>query len=104
MSTLLMVGSTVGLIVGLVHGCYVYFQRTKEDPKKLADHPVRVRANAAYFALWTLALWVAFGSYVFNLWLISVVNYTAYNGIKRLSIFRFKKAPQTFSVEARSWN
>ena len=49
MSTLLMIGSTVGLIVGLVHGCYVYFQRTREDPKRLAEHPVRVRANAANF-------------------------------------------------------
>ena len=104
MSTLLMIGTTVGVIVGLVHAGYVYFRRTREDPKKLAEHPVRVRANAAYFALWTLALWVAFGSYVFNLWLISVVIYTAYNGIKRLPIPGFKKAPQTISVEARSWN
>ncbi len=104
MSTLLMVGSTVGLIVGLIHAGYVYFQRTREDRKRLAEHPVKVRANAAYFALWTLALWVAFGSYVFNLWLISVVIYTAYNGIKRLSIFRFKKAPKTFGAEARSWS
>lgn len=65
---------------------------------------MRVRANAAYFALWTLALWAAFGSYVFNLWLISVVIYIAYNGIKRLPIPGFKKAPQSFSVEAKSWN
>ena len=58
MSTLLIIGSAVGVIIGLVHAGYVYFQRTKEDPKKLEDHPLRVRANAAYFALWTLALWV----------------------------------------------
>ena len=101
MSTLLMIGSAVGVIIGLVHGCYVYVQRTKEDPKKLADHPVRVRANAVYFALWTLVLWMVFGSYVFNLWLISVVIYSAYKGIKRLPIPSFKKAPQTFGVEAR---
>ncbi len=101
MSTLLMIGSAVGVIIGLVHGCYVYVQRTKEDPKKLAEHPVRVRANAAYFALWTLVLWAAFGSYVFNLWLVSVVIYTAYKSIKRLPFPSFKKAPQTFSVEAR---
>ncbi len=101
MSTLLMIGSAVGVIIGLVHGCYVYFQRTREDPKKLAEHPVRVRANAVYFALWTLVLWTAFGSYVFNLWLISVVIYTAYNGIKRLHFPKFKKSPQTLSVEAR---
>ncbi len=104
MSTLLMIGSAVGVIIGLVHGCYVYVQRTKEDPKKLAEHPVRVRINAVYFALWTLVLWTAFGSYVFNLWLISVVIYSAYKGIKRFPIPRSKKASQSFSVEARSWN
>ena len=101
MSTLLMIGSAVGVIIGLIHGCYVYFQRTKEDPIKLAEHPVRVRANAVYFALWTLVLWAAFGSYVFNLWLISVVFYSAYKVIKRLPIRRSKKAYQSFSVEAR---
>ncbi len=100
MSTLLIIGSAVGVIIGLVHAGYVYFQRTKEDPKKLADHPLRVRANAAYFALWTLALWVVFGSYVFSLWLISVVIYAAYQGIKRLPISKSKKASQAFSVEA----
>ncbi len=101
MSTLLMIGSAVGVIIGLVHGCYVYFQRTREDPKRLADHPVRVRANAVYFALWTLVLWAAFGSYVFNLWLISVVIYAAYKGIKRLLFSKSKRATQTFGVEAR---
>lgn len=100
MSTLLMIGTAVGVIIGLVHAVYVYSQRTKEDPKKLAEHPLRVRANAAYFALWTLALWVAFGSYIFYLWLISLVIYGAYQGIKRLSILKSKKASQTFSVEA----
>ncbi len=65
---------------------------------------MRVRANAVYFALWTLVLWTAFGSYVFNLWLISVVIYSAYKGIKRFPIRRSKKASQSFSVEARSWN
>ena len=104
MSTLLMIGSAVGLIVGLVHAGYIYFQRTREDPKRLAEHPLRVRAKAAYFALWTLVLWVAFGSYVFNLWLISVVIYAAYNGIRRFPLPRSKKANQSFSVEARSWN
>ena len=101
MSTLLMIGTAVGAIVGLVHAGYVYYHRTREDPKRLAEHPVRVRANAAYFALWTLVLWTAFGSYVFNLWLISVVIYTAYHGIKRLPIPGFKKAPKPFGVEAR---
>ncbi len=100
MTTLLMIGSAVGVIIGLVHAGYVYFQRSKEDPKKLAAHPLRVRANAAYFALWTLVLWAAFGSYIFNLWLISLVIYAAYRSIKRLPLSKSKKASQTFSVEA----
>ena len=101
MNTLMIIGTTVGLIIGLVHAGYVYLQRTKEDPQKLVEHPVKVRVNAVYFAVWTLALWAAFGSYVFNLWLISVVIYTAYNGIKRLPLSKPKKASQIFSVEAR---
>ena len=48
MSTLLIIGSAVAVIIGLVHAVYVYFQRTKEDPKKLADHPLRVRANIQF--------------------------------------------------------
>ena len=100
MAILLMIGSAVGIIIGLVHAVYVYFQRTKEDPKKLAEHPLKVRANAAYFALWTLLLWAAFGSYIFNLWLISVVIYAAFQGIKRLPIYKSKKASPAFSVEA----
>ena len=101
MNTLLMIGTTVGLIIGLVHAGYVYLQRTKEDPQKLVEHPVKVRVNAVYFAVWTLALWVAFGSYVFNLWLISVVIYGGYKGIKRIPTPNFKKAPQTVIVEAQ---
>ena len=103
MSTLLIIGIAVGALIGPVHAGYVYFQRAREDPKKLAAHPLRVRANAAYFALWTLVLWVAFGSYVFYLWLISVVIYSAYRSIKRLTLPRPKKASQTNSVEASQW-
>ena len=100
LSTLMIIGSAVGVIIGLVHAGYVYFQRTRESPKKLAEHPLRIRANAAYFALWTLVLWAAFGSYVFYLWLISLVIYGAYQGIRQLPHPRSKKASQTISVEA----
>jgi hypothetical protein len=31
--------------------------------------------RAGYYALWTLALWLLFGTYVFVLWMISLIAY-----------------------------
>ena len=84
MTTALLIGSSIGAIIGLIHACNVYFRRTGANPERLAEHPVAVRAGAAYFALWTLSLWVVFGSYVFYLWVISVAVFTTYSAVKRV--------------------
>lgn len=83
MTNALIVGSAVGAIIGLLHGWSVYSRRVSAFPEKLAVRPVAVRTSAAYFALWTFFLWVLFGAYVFYLWVISVVIYTIYRGVKR---------------------
>lgn len=101
MSTFLMVGTVVGFIIGLFHACYVYTQRTKEDPIALSKSPAKIRAGAAYFALWTLILWTAFGAYVFNLWLLSVVVYGIYRGIKRLSETAVPNSDPILNAEAK---
>ncbi len=75
MSTALMIGTSVGAVIGLFHACYVYRQEVGDFPAALADRPVATRAGAGYYALWTFLLWVAFGAYVFFLWLVSVIAY-----------------------------
>ena len=73
MTTALMIGSGVGAVIGIFHAHYIYLQRLSASPERLIEHSVRTRASAGYYALWTFFLWVIFGSYVFFLWLISVV-------------------------------
>ena len=77
-----MIGSSVGAVLGIVHAWSIYARRTGELPERTAKHPIAVRASAAYYALWTLLLWVLFGSYVFYLWVISVVVYTLAGALK----------------------
>ncbi len=85
MANALIIGGTVGAIVGLIHAWGVYVRQTSEIPERLSNHPVAIRARAAYFALWTFFLWVLFGTYVFYLWVISTVIYAIYNVLKRFS-------------------
>lgn len=84
MANAILIGSSAGAIIGLIHAWGVYVQRTREIPERLIKHPVAVRARAAYFALWTFFLWVLFGTYVFYLWMISIVVYAIYNVLKKL--------------------
>ncbi len=65
----------VGAAVGLLHAGYVYRRVATEGPRSLDAHPFVTHALAGYYALWTLGLWVLFGTYVVVLWLISVVFY-----------------------------
>jgi hypothetical protein len=79
MTSALLIGSSVGAVIGLIHAWRVYVTRTREIPTRLSKHPISVRARALYFALWTFFLWVLFGTYVLYLWLISIVIYVIYN-------------------------
>lgn len=85
MTTALMIGSAVGAVIGLFHAYHVYSRRLSESPGRLIEHSVRTRASAGYYALWTFVLWVIFGSYVFFLWLISVVVYAVDRAIMSLA-------------------
>ncbi len=72
MSTLVIIGSFIGLLLGLVHAQGVYAQRVRDAGPSARTSPVRVRLDAAYRASWTTALWTLFGTYVLVLWLLSV--------------------------------
>ena len=80
MPTALIVGSAVGAVIGLVHGWGVYKARIAAASGQ-SGNSAAPRMRAAYHALWTLALWVLFGAYVFYLWLIGVVLYAGYRAL-----------------------
>ena len=65
MNTVIWAGTVVGAVLGLLHAGYVY---------RLVAVDGHLRAG--YYAVWTLALWLLFGTYVLVLWVISVVAYT----------------------------
>lgn len=78
MTTVLWAGTVVGAFFGVIHAVYVYRLITTEAP---AETPPS-RARALYYALWTLGLWVLFGSYILVLWLIGVVLYTLFKALR----------------------
>lgn len=79
MNTALAIGSVFGAIVGLVHAFYVYAHRARRTGRVIAVH-----AKAAYYALWTFALWVLFGSYVLYLGLLATAIYGLVHAVKWL--------------------
>jgi hypothetical protein len=78
MSTLMIVGSTVGAILGIVHAWGVYVQRIRDAKLRGVAPGVGGRLEAAYRALWTATLWTVFGTYVLVLWLISLPFWVAH--------------------------
>ena len=75
MTLVLTIWMLVGGATGLVHGSYIYRLVVAESSIAVAEHPVAVRVQACYVALWTLGLWILFGGLVAVLWVISVVVY-----------------------------
>ena len=66
MTAVLWAGTVVGVVFGLLHALYVYRLVIAEGP---ADGPGG-HLRAGYYALWTLGLWLLFGTYMLVLWLI----------------------------------
>lgn len=62
MTLLVWFGTTIGAIAGLLHSIAMFRQRLAINGGRFAD--------GAYFAVWTLALWVIFGAYVLVFWLL----------------------------------
>lgn len=85
MNIALLIGTSVGAVIGLLHAFHVYRKQVGEFPSALVERPVATRGYAAYSAFWTFFLWTVFGSYVFFLWVISVIVYSIYKAIRLLS-------------------
>ena len=77
MAEFLWVGTLAGALLGTVHAVYVYRLVAAEPPAKTL-RPLR----PAYYALWTLGLWVLFGSYLLGLWLVGLVFYSVFKAFR----------------------
>lgn len=71
MASVLWAGTLVGTLLGFIHAVYVYRLVAAEAPAGAAAN----HGKAGYYALWTLGLWIVFGTYVLVLWVIAVVAY-----------------------------
>ena len=71
--TLTGTGSLLGLLAGLAHAAYVYRVVASEGDTRSSSQP----GTALYYALWTVSLWVLFGSYLLLLWLLGGLLYLA---------------------------
>ena len=77
-ASLLMTGMLVGALLGVFHAVYVYRLLATELPAGVTSGHV----HAVYYALWTLGLWVIFGSYVLILWLIGAIFYAVFKAFR----------------------
>lgn len=77
--TVMWVVSLAGALLGLAHAGYVFCVVSNTGA---AGAPPD-RWDAAYFALWTLGLWLLLGGYVLVLWLAGAVLYLAFKVLKR---------------------
>lgn len=74
MDTALFVGSVFGAFVGIVHACAI-FRTQRARTSNLQGNQHRVKVPTLYYVVWTVALWVLFGSYVLYLWTAASVVY-----------------------------
>ncbi len=72
MDVFLWIGSTLGAVLGLLHGFYLYRQQTV---RVFASGNRGRRLIGLYYALWAFALWTLFGSYVLAFWILGSVAY-----------------------------
>ena len=83
MSTIFTIVTTLALILGAVHGIYVYRKQASTRPQTLVRQPFAARLQAAYYALWTLLLWALLGATVVLHWAIAVVPYLITKAVRR---------------------
>lgn len=83
MEYVLRIGLVAGIVIGLVHGGYV-FRHVLADPSG-RGRGIRTGLRACYYALWTVLLWALFGTYVLFMWIVSLVAYWTSRLVLRLS-------------------
>lgn len=84
MGFFLKAGVVVGACLGLLHAGYVYWQVIGTAPMESANRPLATHLRGVYYAVWTVGLWIVFGSYVFYLWVLGVMVYALTKAIQAL--------------------
>ncbi len=75
MNDFLVVGTLLGLVIGLFHAGYL--------SRLVASEPTSgTRPSALNFALWTCGLWILMGAYVLGFWLIGVALYVVFKAFR----------------------
>jgi hypothetical protein len=82
----LRIGVIAGVLIGFVHGAYV-FRHVRGDAGPHGSS-LRSALRASYYALWTVLLWAVGGTYVLLMWMISVVVYAIVRLVVRLTTIR----------------
>lgn len=72
MQTLLTLGLGFGAIAGMAHAYGLLQSRRRRHASASAGH---LFVSAGYVVLWTIGLWMLFGTYVLSLWLLATVMY-----------------------------
>lgn len=75
MNSLLLLGISFGSLAGLAHAYGLLRARRRRAVSPDAAGDGDLYSSAPYVALWTLALWVLFGSYVLALWGLATLAY-----------------------------
>ncbi len=82
MTTIVWIGSLLGLAIGSLHAVYLYRRRVA-DARESATGGATAHLEGVYYGLWALALWVIFGTYVLVLWVIGAVAYSIFRMVPR---------------------
>jgi len=86
MGSVLLIGSLLGALAGTTHAGAILLHERRAG--SLAQ------PTAAWRALWTVALWTLFGTYVLMLWLLASAVYAGYLLRRRLRPASAAKPPR----------
>ena len=75
MNSLLLVGIGLGMFAGLLHAYGLLRARRRRAVSPDASGEEDLYSSAPYVALWVVALWMLFGTYVLVLWGVATLAY-----------------------------
>ena len=78
MSTLVWVGTALGLGVGALHAAGVFRGRLAAGNSKLLE--------GVYYGAWTVTLWALFGAYVLVFWLLGLAGMVIFKLLGRRGV------------------
>lgn len=78
MNTALLIGSTFGAVVGVIHAGAVFLALRRRVGAAGLANPAASTLHAFYFAVWTFVLWILCGSYVLYLWALASIAYAVH--------------------------